>query len=222
MFKYLMNLIVYMKNVSFKIISMMLLATLVVIGTASATAPSSPVTLEFIDGECSLDVWTYGNHNRITSGFESYFSSITVGGLWTNADGRLAVLDENGYMLIETKDPTECFCIVFASDRNDGFAKVYVDGNVAWVGDTWANVPLAQPIGSQTIRSLKITGLESTTHEIKISNLDVANNFHDGHVTIYKYGYQCPENSEIPEFPTIALPMVATIGMAFFFQRRRE
>jgi len=32
---------------------------------------------------------------------------------------------------------------------------------------------------------------------------------------------QIPENQEIPEFPTIALPMLAIIGMAFFFNRKQ-
>ncbi|WP_342305076.1 hypothetical protein [Methanolobus sp. ZRKC5] len=38
-------------------ISLMLFAALMIIGTASATA-----SVELTDGECGLDVWTYGNH----------------------------------------------------------------------------------------------------------------------------------------------------------------
>lgn len=30
------------------------------------------------------------------------------------------------------------------------------------------------------------------------------------------------ELEEIPEFPTIALPIIAVLGLAFFFQRRRD
>lgn len=30
------------------------------------------------------------------------------------------------------------------------------------------------------------------------------------------------EQEEIPEFPTIALPVVAILGLAFFFQRRKD
>ncbi|MHC1576048.1 MAG: PEF-CTERM sorting domain-containing protein, partial [Methanosarcinaceae archaeon] len=29
-------------------------------------------------------------------------------------------------------------------------------------------------------------------------------------------------NQEIPEFPTVALPIAAILGLAFFFQRRRN
>lgn len=214
-----------MKNMNLKIITLMLMATLMIIGTASAVAQPT-ASVELIDGECDLTVWTYGNHNSITSGFESYFSSSVTDNTWTDADGRLAVIEENGCMTINTVNPTDCFCIVFASDSNDGYAEVYVDGEKVWEGDTWANVTTGQPIGAQKIRSLKITDLQSTTHSIEIKNPNVntvstVSNVHNGHVTIYKYGYSCPE-TEIPEFPTIALPIAAILGLAFVFHRREE
>ena len=53
-----------------------------IIGTAAATTQSSTVSVELVDGECSLDTWTYGNHNSITSGFESYFNSNVKGPLF--------------------------------------------------------------------------------------------------------------------------------------------
>lgn len=213
-----------MKNSSLTKISLMLFAVLMIIGTASATA-----SVELVDGECSLEIWTYGNHNVITSGYEDYFESNIIGGTWTNADGRLAIISEGGSMTITTKEATECFCIVFASDRNDGYAVVYVDGEKVWEGDTWASPELAQPIEAQKIRSLKITGLESSNHTIKIVNPDIRRSvsvsslecIHNGHVTIYKYGYDCPITS-IPEFPTVALPIAAIIGLAFVFQRKEE
>lgn len=47
-----------MKNSNnLKMISLMLIATLMIIGTASATTQSSTVSVELIDGECSLDIW---------------------------------------------------------------------------------------------------------------------------------------------------------------------
>ncbi len=211
-----------MKNSNLKNIFLMLIATLMIIGTAAATTQSSTVSVELVDGECSLDTWTYGNHNSITSGFESYFNSSVKGSIWTNSDGRLAVLDEQGNMKITTQYPTDCFCIVFASDRNDGYARVVVDGKRVWTGDTWANVNTGQNIDAQKITSLKITGLENTIHTIKIKNLNVRDDCHDGHVTIYKYGYNCPEDTEIPEFPTIALPVIAILGIAFIFQKKEE
>ena len=206
-----------MKNSKLLNVFLMLLAALMVIGTASASATAS---VEFTDGECSLDIWTYGNTNTVTSGYESYFDTVVIASsTWTDPDGRLAVLNDGDNMFIATKYPTECLCIVFASDRNDGYATVYVDGAEVWEGDTWADVDLAQDINAQTIRSLKITDLEFGIHTIIIENADVDE--HDGHVTIYKYGYNC-SNTEIPEFPTIALPIAAIIGLAFVFQRRNE
>lgn len=208
-----------MKYVNIKTISLMLLATLMVIGAASAVAtPYANVEL-IEDVECSLDIWRYGNDNVIGQ-YDSYFSSFVSGNTWTDVDGRLAVLDKNDYMQITTQNPTECFCIVFASDSNDGWAKVYVDGYEVWSGDTWADVAREQDIDAQKIRSLKITGLENTEHTIKIERMSGTNC--DGHVTIYKYGYKCPETTDIPEFPTIALPIAAILGLAFIFQRKQE
>ncbi|NPE29423.1 PEF-CTERM sorting domain-containing protein [Methanococcoides sp. SA1] len=31
-----------------------------------------------------------------------------------------------------------------------------------------------------------------------------------------------PQQNEIPEFPTIALPIIVVLGLAFFFQRRND
>ncbi|SDF88565.1 PEF-CTERM protein sorting domain-containing protein [Methanolobus vulcani] len=219
-----------MKN-NLKNIALVLIVAIMLAGTASAAA-SVTVT----DGTSNLDIWTYGNHNSATSGFESYFSSSIVGSTWTNADGRLAVISEDGYMNVETEYPVNNFCIIFASDSNDGFARVFIDEEMVWQGDTWADVSLGQDINQQKIRSLMINGLEYNTHSIVIKNVNVAQeeqmevrtlnveeaNAHDGHVTIYEYGYNLPDTEEIPEFPTIAAPIAAIIGLAFIFSKRKE
>jgi hypothetical protein len=227
-----------MKN-NLKNIVLMFIAAIMLAGTVSA-APSVTVT----EGTTTLDIWTYGNHNSITSGFESYFGGSIVGSIWTDSDGRVAVISENGYMSIVTEYPSSNFCITFASDSNDGFARVLIDGEMVWQGDTWADVDLAQDINQQKIRSLMITGLEYETHSIIIKNVNVEqeqqqleqkgiglfcaapetapSNVHDGHVTIYEYGYNFPETEEIPEFPTIAAPIAAIIGIAFIFIKRKE
>lgn len=36
------------------------------------------------------------------------------------------------------------------------------------------------------------------------------------------FGWACGDTQDIPEFPTIALPVVAILGLAFFMQRRKE
>jgi hypothetical protein len=41
------------------------------------------------------------------------------------------------------------------------------------------------------------------------------------HIT-FCFGCDGGQDQEIPEFPTIALPIVAILGLAFFFQRRKE
>ena len=215
-----------MKYLNSKMFTLMLLATLVLVGTASAA-----VTVEEdVDFFADLSgIWTFGNPAVTTANSGKFITTIS-GTTWTDADGRLAVLNSGDTMVIETTEATDTFNIVFASDKNDGMALVCVDGEVVWKGDTWANVPTGQPIGVQKIRSLEITGLESGTHTITIKNLCGVQAQDKGHVTIYKYGYKPvqqpeePENphQEIPEFPTVALPVAAILGLAFFMQRRKE
>ncbi len=205
-----------------KHVLVMLLATLMVIGTAGAVvAPYADAELKE-DTDCIAELdcsfWAYGNYDTFD---DAYFNTAVIGNTWTDDDGRLAVLGAGDYMLIQTQYATDSFCIVFASDSNDGWAKVSVNGNYVWSGDTWADVPLEQDINAQKIRSLHITGLDYDTHTIKIERMSGTDR--DGHVTIYKYGYACPETvQEIPEFPTIALPVIAILGLAFFMQRRKE
>jgi hypothetical protein len=211
-----------MKINNLKNIALLFIAAVLMLGTASAA------TTSITDGNASLDIWTYGNHDSIQSGFESYFSSsiydvnnnlLDTSDYWTNIDGRLAVIDRGDYMLISTEYPTSEFSIVFASDRNDGLVKVYVDGDLIEEYNTWANVDLTQPLEYQVIKTLKITGLEYGTHNIKI--VAAGDNDEPNDVTIYRYGYNYPEAS-VPEFPTIALPVAAIIGIAFIFQKKKE
>jgi hypothetical protein len=87
-----------------------------------------------------------------------------------------------------------------------------------WSDNTYSEVGLGQSIDKQTIRTLHIADMDYDTHSIKIKNT----NANDYDVTIYKYGYNCPETEEIPEFPTIAAPVAAIIGLAFIFTKRKE
>ncbi len=201
-----------MKHAILRTASLMLLVTLLMIGTVSATSTA------YVEQDSTPEVYVYGNSASKTTGFENLFNTTISGSTWTDEDGRLAIINQGDQMLISTENPTSDFCIVFASDKNDGFARVYVDGTEIWSGNTYSDVELAQSIDKQTIRTLKITGMDYDTHSIKIKNTN-SNNFD---VTVYKYGYDCTEDAEIPEFPTIALPIVAIIGLAFIFQRKEE
>ncbi|WP_321429164.1 PEF-CTERM sorting domain-containing protein [uncultured Methanolobus sp.] len=201
-----------MKKNNIKNIALLLIAAIMLAGTASA------VSTTYTEQDTTPDIYVYGNSNSKTTGFESLFATTVSGSTWTDADGRLAVINEGDYMLINTENPTSEFCIVFASDKNDGYARVYVDGNKVWSDNTYSDVGLGQSIDKQTIRTLHISDLDYETHSIKIKNT----NANDYDVTIYKYGYNCPETEEIPEFPTIAAPVAAIIGLAFIFTKRKE
>jgi hypothetical protein len=201
-----------MKKNNIKNIALMLIAAIMLAGTASA------VSTTYTEQDTTPDIYVYGNSNSKTTGFENLFATTVSGSTWTDADGRLAVINEGDYMLINTENPTSEFCIVFASDSNDGYAHVYVDGNDVWSDNTYSEVGLGQSIDKQTIRTLHIADMDYDTHSIKIKNT----NANDYDVTIYKYGYNCPETEEIPEFPTIAAPVAAIIGLAFIFTKRKE
>jgi hypothetical protein len=201
-----------MKKNNIKNIALLLIAAIMLAGTASA------VSTTYTEQDTTPDIYVYGNSNSKTTGFENLFATTVSGSTWTDADGRLAVINEGDYMLINTENPTSEFCIVFASDSNDGYAHVYVDGNDVWSDNTYSEVGLGQSIDKQTIRTLHIADMDYDTHSIKIKNT----NANDYDVTIYKYGYNCPETEEIPEFPTIAAPVAAIIGLAFIFTKRKE
>ncbi len=228
---------------------MMLLAIVVMAGAASA---EEVVLLQDTDSFDGLPggIWTYGNPETTTVHSNKFIPKIN--GIYTpDGDGRVAILVAGSNMVIETKEATDSFYIVFASDKNDGKAQVSVDGKCVWSGNTKADVCLGKPIDAQKIRTLKITGLENKVHTIKITNCEGI--LFWNHVTIYKYGYMQPavpeqpdqpdqpelpdqpenpdqpeqpdqpENpQEIPEFPTVALPVAAILGLAFFMQRRKE
>ncbi len=208
-----------------KKIVLMLILTSMIIGTASAGhGPASAVSVTYDEQDITPDIYDYGNPAVELTGFENYFSTTVTGCIWTDADGRLAILDKGDSMFIETEDPTSEFCVVFASDSNDGYACVSVDSTKVWSGNTHSEVGTGQSIDKQIIRTLKITGLEYSKHSIVIKNT----NKHNHHVTIYKYGYDIPastgtsQETEIPEFPTMALPVAAIIGLAFIFKKKEE
>ena len=210
--------------INIKRIFLVMLVFITLAGTASAAIDVAEGVDYFADG----GVWTFGNPNVTTTQSDKFITSIISDHYtWVDADGRLAILWSGDHMVIKTTETTSSFYIVFASDSNDGQANVYVDGTLVWTGNTYANVPTGLPISDQKLRSLKITGLDSCTHTIMIENCYGMQTGDNGHVTIYKYGYDeqpgQPETpQEIPEFPTLALPVAAILGLAFFMQRRKE
>jgi hypothetical protein len=62
------------------------------------------------------------------------------------------------------------------------------------------------------------TGDTGLTADINPSS---GNLYQISHVT-FCYSEDGGQQQDIPEFPTIALPIVAILGLAFFFQRRKE
>ncbi|WP_048063245.1 PEF-CTERM sorting domain-containing protein [Methanococcoides burtonii] len=189
-----------------------LVISMIGIGSAIAYPPLN-------DGVCEPDVWIYADPGYLQPDNDADIAiNSLVGSYWRGYDGRLALLHLNGnsQMEVSIAEPTACLYVQFASDRNDGMASIYVDGELIWEGNTWAPNALGKPLDMQQMRYLKVTGLEPTAHTIKILTGE------QGHVTIYQFGYDRCTSEEIPEFPTVALPIVAIIGLTFIFQRRKE
>lgn len=147
-------------------LAVMTMLVISMIGIASAT-PYPPLK----DGTVTPDVWIYADPGYAQPDDDSLISiDSLIGNYWLGYDGRLALLQLNGnsQMQVSTNEPTTCLYVQFASDRNDGYAKIYVDGNIVWEGNTWASNGLGQDLEYQKMRYLEVTGLEPTTHTIKI------------------------------------------------------
>jgi hypothetical protein len=68
-----------------------------------------------------------------------------------------------------------------------------------------------------SFKSLTLDTTEFISNSIKLDDEDVS-----GQIKVSVTKFDCGDDAEIPEFPTIALPVAAIIGLAFFMQRRKE
>ncbi|MBP2029681.1 hypothetical protein J2755_000601 [Methanohalophilus levihalophilus] len=199
-----------------------LTVTLLMLFSFVGAASDVQLNVEFNEGVCSPSYWIYGDPAFNNPDTDLLNITSITGPTWVDGtDGRLALTstDGSGSMVVNTLLPSSCICVQFASDSNEGNASIYIDGNWVWEGDTDADdVPLRLPLVNQTMRYVYISGLDYDTHTIEINQEDTGS---AKHVTVYKVGFNgCQE--EIPEFPTVALPIAAVIGLAFIFQQRRE
>lgn len=200
------------------VLTVSFLVLLSLASTASAAGPN----VMYEEGVCDPAYWIYADSNYAQPDDDGILTIESITGpTWVGNDGRLALTstDASGSMVVNTTLPSSCICVQFASDSNEGNASIYVDGQWVWEGDTDANdVYLGLPLIDQTMRYVYISGLDYDTHSIEINQEDTGSS---RHVTVYKIGFSdC--NEEIPEFPTVALPVAAVIGLAFIFQHRRE
>ena len=201
-------------------------------GIASAVAPST-ATVELIDGKFienaseSYTVWAYADAN--VAPIPAEFSlTLNDPNPWVSGSGHLALLDAGDTMVIESTVPTTCMYVQLEGDWNDGVVGVLVDGVVVWKGNTYN-------IGN---KYLKISDMAPTTHTVTVECVGINGGGnptlpvsvtsptqvkYDDHVCMLHFGLdEYNNNQEIPEFPTIALPIAAILGLAFFFQRRKE
>ncbi len=82
-------------------------------------------------------------------------------------------------------------------------------------------------VGQNGTNMTNVNGIATWTYEGSIEGVDgIQAHFTDEYLNTWESNVVAknwiPEQTEIPEFPTIALPIIAVIGLAFFFQRRRN
>ncbi|WP_406660029.1 PEF-CTERM sorting domain-containing protein [Methanolobus sp. ZRKC3] len=103
---------------------------------------------------------------------------------------------------------------VLTGARDVTYAEIQVNGD-AWTPMVPKNSPNQNSIQFYTspYYNFKEGGITSATASYTGSL--------DGN-PVLTISHYCPGDYEIPEFPTVALPIAAILGLAFFFQRRKE
>ncbi|MEA1984580.1 MAG: PEF-CTERM sorting domain-containing protein [Euryarchaeota archaeon] len=204
-------------NTLYKSIALIIGVSLMLVSLAGIAVAPSTATVELIDGKFienaseSYTAWAYADANFAPAPAE-FSLTLNDPNPWVSGSGHLALLDGGDNMVIASTVPTTCMYVQFVGDGNDGWATVYVDGVEVWSGNTYN-------VGH---KYLKITDMAPTTHTVTVECMGITGAY-DDHVCMLHFGLdEYNNNQEIPEFPTIALPIAAILGLAFFFQRRKE
>ncbi len=194
---------------------------------ANVTSGDAPLTVEFTDLSSHADAWEwdFDNDGLIDSIAQNPLHTYDLAGTYTvslmvsNNDGTSNMTRE-AYIVVS--DPTSPPIPIadFTANVTSGNAPLTVQfTDLSSHADEWEwdfdndgiiDSDLQNPMhtyempGSYTV-TLTVTGNNSTDNVTKT-----------GYITAYD------PNQEIPEFPTIALPMLVILGLAFVIQRRKD
>ncbi|WP_340818861.1 LamG-like jellyroll fold domain-containing protein [Methanolobus sp. WCC4] len=120
------------------------------------------------------DVIAYTNteHTAPPSEFEITTSGATwpSGPIWRH-DNVIALMDPSGWIEAKTTVATDTVGLQFWGDTNDGWARVLVDGSEVWTGSVYGsdvNYP-----GGAFVKYLEISGLERSTHTIRVECMGI-------------------------------------------------
>lgn len=84
--------------------------------------------------------------------------------IWKGAD-RLAIQGPGQWIQLSCKQPSALVGVHFWGDENDGFARVLVDGEEVWRGNTYG------PVGAQFYYRLEMAGLPLARHILRVEAL---------------------------------------------------
>jgi hypothetical protein len=155
--------------------------------TPTTTETSSPqVSVDMIYGDARNftdppDLVAYANtdHTAPPEGVTIH-AECGSGGCWRYYQW-IAFGSSSTYVEAIYGQPTTSIGVQFWGDTNDGWARVLVDGQEVWVGNTHgedSNWP-----GGAFVRYLNISGLEKSVHTIRVEGMS------QGDVTLYYFGF---------------------------------
>lgn len=159
----------------------------------STTTVSAEVNAVLYDGDGrsitdAPDVVAYANIEYTAPPPE--FQISTSGYIWRYHQF-IALMNSGNWVEAKTTVETDTVGVQFNGDTNDGWARVLVDGTEVWTGSVYGsdvNYP-----GGAFVKYLKVSGLDSSTHTIRVENMGVKGAGGGIHVCIRFFGLETNE-----------------------------
>ena len=162
----------------------------------SATVASAGVNVVLHDGDARNfadppDVIAYANTQYTTP--PSDFQITTAGSIWRYHQW-IALMEVGNHVEAKTTVETTSVGVQLWGDTNDGWARVLVDGSEVWTGSVYGS-DINYP-GGAFVKYLEISGLDKSTHTIRVENMGTSGAHGGNDVTIMFFGLE--ETSETP------------------------
>ncbi|MCD4704044.1 MAG: hypothetical protein K8R64_07110 [Methanosarcinaceae archaeon] len=188
-----------------KLSSVIIVGLILIIMSANVAAAEVNVMLYNGNAESfadAPDVIAYANTEHVSS--PSEFRITTSGATWPSGpiwryNQFIALMDTDGWVEAKTTVATDTVGVQFWGDTNDGWARVLIDGSEVWTGSVY---------GSDVIY-LEISGLDSSTHVIRVENMGIKGIGGEDDVTIRFFGLEGATS-------TTAVPATATGPVAYY------
>ncbi|MBN2335678.1 hypothetical protein JXL21_08965 [Candidatus Bathyarchaeota archaeon] len=192
----------------------------------STLGAQARVSTELLEGEARQfesppEVVAYANTEHVSPPDEIGISD-SGSGVWRHYEW-IALMDESQWIEAEfSNDKTSNFGVQFFGDSNDGWARVLLDGDEVWRGDTYGDPDF--------IKYLEISGVPAGQHVVRVECLGEAGGGGSTHVCVYFFGLTVsPETDWMSQIDAIIgsipgfSPVSLLLGLAFtlFLVKRR-